>query len=117
MQDDHFLLPLMQPPPVVALMAGENDDAGPAIQTGDTISHDLSFIESSDFRTLAFNALPGESGNNPSIQMSVGDKVVFNVDNAGRSFHSFGVTANDEGFSGIVPGSEVATASNPLIPH
>ena len=107
---------ISQPPPVVAMMAGEDGHAGPAVQTGDTISQDLSFIESSDFRTLAFNALPGESGNNPSIQMSVGDKIVFNVDNAGRSFHSFGVTANDEGFSGVVPGSDIGTASNPLKP-
>jgi plastocyanin len=105
---------ISSPPPVVAMMAGEDGHAGPAAHTGDTITSDLSFIESSDFRTLAFNALPGESGNNPSIQMSVGDKVVFNVDNAGRSFHSFGVTPNDEGFSGIIPGSEVASASNPL---
>ena len=105
---------ISQPPPVVAMMAGEDGHAGPAVQTGDTISQDLSFIESSDFRTFAFNALPGESGNNPSIQMSVGDKIVFNVDNAGISFHSFGVTANDEGFSGIVPGSDIGTVSNPL---
>ena len=107
---------ISSPAPVVAMMAGGDDHAGPAVQTGETITSDLSFIESSDFRTLAFNALPGESGNNPSIHMSVGDKVVFNVDNAGRSFHSFGVTANDEGFSGIVAGSDIGTASNPLKP-
>ena len=105
---------ISQPPPVVAMMSGGDDHGGPAAHTGDTISSDLSFIESSDFRTLAFNALPGESGNNPSIQMSVGDKVVFNVVNDGRSFHSFGVTHDNEGFSGIIPGSEVASASNPL---
>ncbi len=107
---------ISQPAPVVAMMAGEDDNAGLAVQTGDTISQDLSFIESSDFRTLAFNALPGENGYNPSIQMSVGDKVVFNVDNAGRSFHSFGVTKDDEGFTGIISGSEIGTASNPLKP-
>ncbi len=107
---------ISQPAPVVAMMAGGDDHAGPAVQTGETITSDLSFIESSDFRTLAFNALPGESGNNPSIHMSVGDKVVFNVDNAGRSFHSFGVTSNDEGFSGIVAGSDIGSASNPLKP-
>jgi nitrite reductase (NO-forming) len=65
---------------------------------------------------LAFNALPGEPDNNPTINMEVGDKVVFDVVNDGKSFHSFGVTAEDEGFGGIVPGSEVATASNPLKP-
>ncbi len=107
---------ISQPAPVVAMMAGGDDHAGPAVQTGETITSDLSFIESSDFRTLAFNALPGEPDNNPSIQMSVGEKVVFNVVNDGRSFHSFGVTANDEGFSGIIAGSDIGSASNPLKP-
>jgi len=107
---------ISQPAPVVAMMAGGDDHAAPAAFTGDTITQDLHFIESPDFRTLAFNALPGEPDNNPSINMNVGDKVIFNVDNAGKSFHSFGVTSNDEGFGGIIPGSEVALASNPLKP-
>jgi len=107
---------ISQPPPVVAMMAGGDDHAAPAAQTGQTITQDLSFIESSDFRTLAFNALPGEPDNNPTINMNVGDKVVFNVDNNGVSFHSFGVTHDAEGFGGIIPGSEVALASNPLKP-
>ena len=105
---------ISQPPPVVALMGGGDDHAGPAAHTGATITSDLSFIESSDFRTLAFNALPGEPDNNPTINMEVGDKIIFNIVNDGRSFHSFGVTHDDEGFSGIIPGSEVASASNPL---
>ncbi len=107
---------ISQPAPVVAMMAGDVDHAAPAVQTGETITRDLSFIESSDFRTLAFNALPGEADNNPTINMEVGDKVVFNLVNDGKSFHSFGVTKETEGFGGIVPGSEVATASNPLKP-
>jgi len=107
---------ISQPAPVVAMMAGDVDHAAPAVQTGETITQELSFIESSDFRTLAFNALPGEADNNPTINMEVGDKVVFNVVNDGKSFHSFGVTKQTEGFAGIVPGSEVATASNPLKP-
>ena len=105
---------ISQPAPVVAQMAGSSDHAAPAAQTGQTITQDLSFIESSDFRTLAFNALPGEPDNNPTVNMNVGDKVVFNVVNDGKSFHSFGVTKDTEGFSGIIPGSEVAAASNPL---
>ena len=104
------------PAPVVAMMAGEADLAAPATATGKTITQDLTFIESSDFRTLAFNALPGEDGNNPTVHMNVGDTVVFNVDNGGISFHSFGVTKADEGFAGIVPGSEIGAASNPLKP-
>ena len=105
---------ISEPAPVVAMMAGSSDHAAPAAQTGKTITQDLSFIESSDFRTLAFNALPGEPDNNPTINMNVGDKVIFNVVNDGVSFHSFGVTKDTEGFGGIIPGSEVATASNPL---
>ena len=104
------------PAPVVAMMAGEADLAAPATATGKTITQDLTFIESSDFRTLAFNALPGEDGNNPTVHMNVGDTVVFNVDNGGISFHAFGVTKADEGFAGIVPGSEIGAASNPLKP-
>ena len=65
---------------------------------------------------MAFNALPGEPDNNPTITAEVGDKILFDVVNDGKSFHSFGVTADEEGFSGIYPGSEVATASNPLKP-
>jgi len=105
---------ISEPPPVVAMMAGEPDHAAPAAQTGQTITQDLSFVESSDFRTLAFNALPGEPDNNPTINMNVGDKIMFNVVNDGVSFHAFGVTKDTEGFGGIIPGSEVASPSNPL---
>ncbi len=107
---------ISQPAPVVAMMAGDSDATDVAIYTGTTIMSSLSFIESSDFRTLAFNALPGEPNHNPTINMEVGDKVVFDVINDGRSFHAFGVTRDDEGFGGIIAGSEVTTASNPLKP-
>jgi plastocyanin len=107
---------ISQPAPVVAMMAGDSGTAGPAAHTGATIMSSLSFIESSDFRTLAFNALPGEPDNNPTINMEVGDKVVFDVINNGRSFHAFGVTLNEEGFGGVIPGSEITTASNPMKP-
>ena len=107
---------ISQPPPVVAMMAGEKTHVGPTEATGQTITQDLQFIESPDFRNLAFNALPGEDGNNPTINMSVGDKVVFNVVNDGMSFHAFGVTQDAEGFSGVIPGSEIAAPTNPLKP-
>ncbi|AJM91746.1 MULTISPECIES: plastocyanin/azurin family copper-binding protein [Nitrosopumilus] len=105
---------ISEPAPVVAMMAGEADHAAPVAATGKTITSDLSFVESSDFRTLAFNALPGEPDNNPTINMNVGDKVIFNVVNDGVSFHAFGVTKDTEGFGGIIPGSEIASPSNPL---
>ncbi|RNJ79461.1 MAG: hypothetical protein EB829_02020 [Nitrosopumilus sp. H8] len=105
---------ISQPAPVVAMMAGSSDAAAPAAQTGKTITQDLDFVESDDFRTLAFNELPGEEGNNPTISMQVGDKVVFNVANDGILVHAFGVTADEEGTAGIVEGSAIAMATNPL---
>ncbi len=107
---------ISEPAPVVAMMAGETKVAEIGVHTGDTITQDLHFIEAPDFITLAFNALPGEPDNNPTIYMNKGDKVIFNVDNAGQSFHSFGVTSESEGVAGIIPGTEVALASNPLKP-
>ena len=105
---------ISQPPPVAEMMAGDAPTAGPAAHTGATMTSDLSFVESSDFRTLGFNAIPGEPDANPTINMEVGDKVIFNVVNDGVSFHAFGVTALTEGFTGIFPGTEIATPSNPL---
>ena len=105
---------ISEPAPVVALMAGEPDVAAPVAATGKTITQDLVFVESADFRHLTFNALPGEEGSNPTINVNVGDKIIFNVENGGKSFHSFGVTKDTEGFGGIIPGSEVASPSNPL---
>jgi nitrite reductase (NO-forming) len=102
-------------PPTAANLGAETDDhGGDVVATGVEIPVSLSFVESSDFRTLAFNALPGEPGSNPTITANVGDKIVFDVINDGVSFHAFGVTAAEEGFEGIFPGSEIAAATNPL---
>jgi nitrite reductase (NO-forming) len=101
-------------PPVIMGQDVEDHGAAPVTASGVEIPVSLSFVESSDFRTLAFNALPGEAGNNPTIMANVGDKIVFDVVNDGVSFHAFGVTAEEEGFEGIFPGSEIAAATNPL---
>ena len=101
-------------PPIVAIMAGDTEKAAAAAFTGQNIPVSLTFIESSDFRTLAFNALPGEQGNNPDIHANVGDKIIFTVDNGGKSFHAFGVTIEEEGVSGIIADSDIASANNPL---
>ena len=102
-------------PPVVPGAGDAADHGGaPVAATGKDIPVSLSFVESSDFRTLAFNALPGEVGNNPTITANVGDKIIFDVVNDGKSFHAFGVTADEEGVEGIFPGSEIAAATNPL---
>src|SRR5574341_656383 len=81
-------------PPLISQVKQSTE--GPAVATGKEIKISLKFIESSDFRTLAFNALPGEAGHNPEIQANVGDKIVFDVANAGKSFHSFGVVTSPE---------------------
>jgi len=104
-------------PPVAGLGPATQQPTAPAAVTGKEIQVSLSFVESSDFRTLAFNALPGEPNNNPDIIGNVGDKIIFDVINNGKSFHAFGVTQEEEGFSGIIAGSEIASASNPLKPN
>ena len=81
---------ISEQPNVVSVMAGDVDHSGPAEATGITITQDLQFLESADFRSLTFNAMIDEPGVNPTIEMSVGDKIVFNVVNDGMSFHEIG---------------------------
>jgi nitrite reductase (NO-forming) len=97
-------------------MAAEKPETTQAAVTGKEFDVELLFVESADFRTLAFNALPGEEGNNPDIHANVGDKIEFIIKNGGKSFHAFGVTEAPEGFEGVIPGTEVASANNPLKP-
>src|SRR5574341_328547 len=82
-------------PPLVS-QPKQGETKGPAVATGKEIQVSLKFIESPDFRTLAFNALPGEVDHNPEIQANVGDKIIFDVTNAGKSFHAFGVVTSPE---------------------
>jgi nitrite reductase (NO-forming) len=113
---------ISMPPPAGLLTgdvgdeAGSDKGSGAVTLTGVEINSSLSFIESSDFRTLAFNALPGEPDNNPTITANVGDKIIFDIVNDGKSFHAFGVTKDTEGFANLIPGSEVASMNEPLKP-
>ena len=103
--------------PVVAQMAGESEHKlAPGVATGKHMDVTLKFIESPDFKTFAFNALPGEEGHNPTINANVGDEIVFNVSNGGKSFHAFGVTKEAEGTAGVISTSAIKSASNPLKP-
>lgn len=87
----------------------------PPVATGKTIPVSLTFVESADFRQLTFNALPGDPGSNPEIHANVGDKVQFDVSMGdSKSFHAFGVTPSEEGFSNILSGTAIGSASNPL---
>ena len=113
---DYWISELSPAGKAFAGITGEESAAPIVAQTGADIPITLDFIESKDFRTLAFNALPGEPGNNPTINAKVGDRIIFNILNAGKSFHAFGVTLDDEGFGGILGGSAVASPNNPLKP-
>jgi len=114
---------ISMPPPAGLLTGDLGDDhggsdkgSGAVTLTGVEINSALSFIESSDFRVLAFNALPGEEGANPTINANVGDKIIFDVVNDGKSFHAFGVVSNPDDFTSVVFDSEIAAATNPLKP-
>ncbi len=92
------------------------DSPPPAIPSGEDIPVSLNFVESDDLLTLGFNAITGEPDANPIISAKVGDRIIFDVTNAGRSFHSFGVTSDEEGISGIFTGTDVASPLAPLLP-
>ena len=84
---------ISQPPPVAAAMTGADDHGAPAEATGQTITVELNFVQTPDgFTDLAFNALTGEPGHNPTIEANVGDKIIFDVINQDGGFHAFGVT-------------------------
>jgi len=102
--------------PVVGKMNETIEHDVKAAFSGVHIPLSLTFIESPDFKTFAFNALPGEEGHNPTINANVGDEINISVTNGGKSFHAFGITQADEGFSGVITGSTIKTASNPLKP-
>jgi nitrite reductase (NO-forming) len=97
-------------------MVAQKPGTEQAAVTGKEFDVELRFVESADFRTLAFNALPGKEGNNPEIHANVGDKIEFIVANGGKSFHAFGITEAAEGFEGVISGTEIASANSPLKP-
>lgn len=104
------------PAAVVGMMSETIEHDPQAAFSGVHIPVKLSFIESSDFRTLSFNALPGEEGHNPEFKVKSGDEITFSAVNAGKSFHSFGIVSDPENFNNILWNSAIAAASNPLKP-
>ena len=103
------------PAAVVGMMSETTEHDVQAAFTGVHIPVTLDFIESEDgFSELAFNALTGEEGHNPTIEANVGDEINISVSNQGKSFHAFGITKDPEGFSGIITGTTVGAASSPL---
>lgn len=103
-------------PPAVSRQKAVAPGGPTVVATGKEIHTSLKFMESPDFKTMVFNALPGEEGHNPEIQASVGDKLIFDVTNGGKSFHAFAITDATEGPGPAIPGTEFGTANSPLKP-
>ena len=100
---------ISEPAPVVALL--EDLETEFSLHTGNVIDHHLTFVESDDLTTLAFNALPGEENSNPTFHMHIGDKAVFEVVNEGKTPHAFGITASPQGLDDVMHGFHDATGS------
>lgn len=86
---------------------------GTVTATGQVVEVNLSFMESPDFKVYAFNALSGDA-KNPDVHAHVGDKIIFHVKNAGKSFHAFAVTDSATGPGPAIDGTTVGTADNPM---
>lgn len=84
--------------------------------TGKPINVSLKFVESSDFAKYGFNAPIGQPDANPEIHANVGDKIIFDVTNGGKSFHAFAITASQKGPGPAIPGTTIGTADNPMKP-
>ena len=90
---------------------------GTVQQTGKTININLAFVESPDFKVYAFNTVSlSDANHNPTINATVGDKIVFDVKNSGKSFHAFAVTDSATGPGPAIDGTTIGTADNPMKP-
>jgi nitrite reductase (NO-forming) len=100
--------------------ANQTSGSGPSsVQgtfTGKEIDVSLKFVESPDFSKYGFDAPIGSPGANPQINASVGDKIVFSVTDAGKSFHAFAVTASTSGPGPAINGTTIGTADSPMKP-
>ena len=100
-------LPSTPPPPKPV------DDS--EILTGVTHDIELRFVESTDFMTLGFDAIKGEEGANPDIEVKVGDEVEVKVINDGNLPHAFGVVSDPDDPSSILFDSAIGSVTNPVL--
>lgn len=99
------------------LSSHATQSGGTVQATGKTINVSLSFIESPDFKVYAFNTVSlSDPNHNPTINANVGDKLVFDVKNSGKSFHAFAITDSDTGPGPAIDGTTIGTADNPMHP-
>ena len=97
--------------------AAGNHAPGQGQVTGKTINVNLAFVESPDFKVYAFNTVSlSDPNHNPTINANVGDKIVIDVKNSGKSFHAFAITDSATGPGPAIDGTTVGTADNPMKP-
>lgn len=96
---------------------GKSAAPGQGQVTGKTITVNLSFVESPDFKVYAFNTVSlSDPNHNPTINANVGDKIELDVKNAGKSFHAFAITASTSGPGPAIDGTTIGTADDPMKP-
>src|SRR5579864_6523369 len=95
---------------------GEAKAAAQGTATGAEHDVSLKFVESPDFKNYGFNAPIGQTGANPEVDANVGDKIVFDVTNGGKSFHAFAITDSESGPGPAIDGTTIGTADNPMKP-
>ena len=93
---------------------GGHKAGGQGTATGKEVDVSLKFVESPDFKNYGFNAPVGQTGANPEVDANVGDKIVFDVTNGGKSFHAFAVTDSESGPGPAIEGTAFGTADNPM---
>jgi nitrite reductase (NO-forming) len=103
-------------PPGNQIQVHEDEEDGGVKPTGETVSVTLKFVESSDFRTLGFNAIAGEPNANPDIVAHVGDRVEIELQHGGKMPHAFGVVSDPEDPNTIQFKAAFKSASDPLLP-
>ncbi len=101
---------------VVEKPEGGAPAAGPVKPTGVSHSFDLAFTETSDLRTLGFNAPNGKPNSNPVIEVKAGDTVIINVVNNGKMPHAFGVVSDPDNPNTIAfPDAKFKSPDNPIL--
>ncbi len=101
-------------PPATSLKAQETKGDGEVPSTGVTREFQLKFVESTDFRTLGFNSIAGETGANPEFIVNVGDKVDIKLENGGKMPHAFAVVSDPDDPNSILFDSAFKSAANPI---
>ncbi len=102
-------------PPANQLTAQTTPPTSGIPLTGEKVEASLAFTESSDFRTLGFNAIAGDPNANPDITAHVGDEIHIELKNGGKMPHAFGVVTDPDDPNTIAfKGAAFKSPSDPI---